>query len=65
VWTAGHRTEDGQALSRHLRTVLTEQVGWIHRLSLGHDHTTSLILDSVMELLTGVPARTSDLNLPD
>jgi len=39
VWTDGHHAQDGQTLSRHLRTVLTEQVRWIHRRFPRHDLT--------------------------
>ena len=54
VWTTGQHTEDSQALSRHLRTVLSEQLSWIHRRPFIQNHTLSLILDTVKPSAKGV-----------
>ena len=37
VRPAGHRSEDGQTLGRHLNTVLAEEVRSVGQLSPGHD----------------------------
>ena len=36
VRPARHRPQDGQTLSRHLNTVLAEEVRWVTELSAGH-----------------------------